>query len=247
VTFEVFVTRFRLTERSRALSANQIRGALGAKLYTQRELYSRWFDPQWSAGPSGYRQPPRPFVLRCRRDELTLITFQHEARTVLSDALTESLQAEIGDRNEVRMPFDGPPARGRLRIEFVTPTALKQSGEIVSEPYFDTLIERLAERVRALGCLYQRWPADLSLTDLVAEADWVDLKRHEWNARTAVRRRSARSGHVHELRGYVGWAEYTGAIGRLLPLLRIGEYTGVGRNTVWGNGEIRIIESSVDE
>jgi CRISPR/Cas system endoribonuclease Cas6 (RAMP superfamily) len=52
---------------------------------------------------------------------------------------------------------------------------------------------------------------------------------------------------MHELRGYAGWAEYSGTVGPFLPLVQIGSYTGVGRNTVWGNGEIRIMKTSLSE
>jgi CRISPR/Cas system endoribonuclease Cas6 (RAMP superfamily) len=67
----------------------------------------------------------------------------------------------------------------------------------------------------------------------------VKLTDFRW-ARTEAFRRSSSTGHLHSIGGFTGWAEYSGPIGKFLPLLQIGRWTGVGRQTVWGKGEIRI-------
>jgi hypothetical protein len=38
----------------------------------------------------------------------------------------------------------------------------------------------------------------------------------------------------------VGEADYEGELGEFLPILRAAEYTGVGRQTVWGKGSIGV-------
>ena len=55
-------------------------------------------------------------------------------------------------------------------------------------------------------------------------------------------RRSTRTGQVHPLGGFAGWAEYEGELAEFLPWLRAAYWTGVGRHTVWGYGAISIEE-----
>jgi hypothetical protein len=40
------------------------------------------------------------------------------------------------------------------------------------------------------------------------------------------------------LGGFVGVAEYEGDLNEFFPYLEIARWTGVGRQTVWGKGEI---------
>jgi CRISPR/Cas system endoribonuclease Cas6 (RAMP superfamily) len=49
------------------------------------------------------------------------------------------------------------------------------------------------------------------------------------------------------LGGFTGEIEYQGELGEFLPWLRAGQWVGVGRQTVWGKGEIRVLESAKDQ
>jgi hypothetical protein len=42
------------------------------------------------------------------------------------------------------------------------------------------------------------------------------------------------------LGGFTGWAEYEGELREFVPYLEAARWTGVGRQTVWGKGEIGI-------
>ena len=53
-------------------------------------------------------------------------------------------------------------------------------------------------------------------------------------------RRSRKTG-THPLGGFVGEAVYEGDAAPFLSLLRVAEITGIGRQTVWGKGEIRVM------
>jgi len=137
----------------------------------------------------------------------------------------------------LRFPIRGPDRRGRIWVRFVTPAELKGEGDVSSKPGFDILIHRLAERIWALGCLYQGWPPEWDYRDLLDLGRTVRLVNWKWN-RTETLRRSSRTGQTHPIGGFTGWAEYEGQVGAFLPLLEIGRWTGVGRQTVWGKGEI---------
>ena len=54
----------------------------------------------------------------------------------------------------------------------------------------------------------------------------------------AIERRSSRTGQTHPLGGFIGNAKYHGDLSEFVPYLRAAEWTGVGRQTVWGKGEI---------
>jgi len=53
-----------------------------------------------------------------------------------------------------------------------------------------------------------------------------------------VERRSSRTGRTHPIGGFIGSAEYEGELAEFVPYLEAARWTGVGRQTVWGKGEI---------
>jgi hypothetical protein len=57
---------------------------------------------------------------------------------------------------------------------------------------------------------------------------------------TDVERRSSRTGQVHPIGGFIGEAEYEGNLTEFVSYLRAARWTGVGRQTVWGKGEIAV-------
>lgn len=227
--------------------------------------YARLFAPRWPAGPSGYRDAPRPFVLRWQSTahvaapgdafsaDFILLDIHQPPWPLLEEAFASAARDGLGPArvrakltalqisDPLRLPLVGEPASGTLRLWFATPIELKESGIIVDEPRFPTLIQRLAERVRALGRLYQRWPRGWHYDNLILEAQAVQLVNWHW-VRSDAFRRSSSNGHVHSIGGFTGWAEYSGPLGKFLPLLEIARWIGVGRQTVWGKGEIRLDE-----
>ena len=283
--FAVTPIRFEFTSEqgppaAPGLETNFLRGALGAALRRTgcapdcvsaercplggRCVYAQFFDPIWSGGPSGYRQAPRPFVLRWAAPpqeggSFTLSLFLFEVNPPL--AILERAVALVAERWDgaklatvrrlpvQRLPIDGKNSQGDLRLLFRTPTELKVQKEILVQPEFLPLITRLAERVWTLGCRYQDWPPPANLGDWLSSGSDVELKDWSW-VRSSGERRSARSGATHSLGGFTGWAEYAGPVGKYLPLLEIASWTGVGRQTVWGKGEVAVesfVSSQPDE
>ncbi|MFL6354423.1 MAG: CRISPR system precrRNA processing endoribonuclease RAMP protein Cas6 [Bryobacteraceae bacterium] len=55
-----------------------------------------------------------------------------------------------------------------------------------------------------------------------------------------IARRSSRTGQVHPISGFTGKAEYEGDLTEFIPYIAAAKWTGVGRQTVWGNGEISV-------
>ena len=68
----------------------------------------------------------------------------------------------------------------------------------------------------------------------------VELRRSDlvWEQ---VKRKSGRTGQVHPIGGFTGEAEYAGDLAEFLPWLRAARWVGVGRQTVWGKGDVRVL------
>jgi len=221
--------------------------------------YRRWFDPQWLDGPSGYRNAPRPFLLRWAgatrpgRLAVDLVLFRTELSSEIEHALLEAISCRGGEQVEafpatkLSFPINlsdlGNRVIHRVRLVFVTPTELKSGDRVLSRPEFLPLIKSASERIWALGRLNQGWPAESPFHNWFEEAREVLLRDWSWQRSEALRR-SARSGTQHSIGGFSGWAEYTGPLSRFVSLFEIARWTGVGRQTVWGKGEIHIESGS---
>ena len=128
---------------------------------------------------------------------------------------------------------------GRLRIEFLTPTEITGGEQVVARPEFATLLARAREPVRALRSLYGEGPLPIDFRASSARGS----SPHD-ALRPSPRpgeQRSGRTGQVHPLGGFVGVAEYEGELGEFIPLVKAAEWTGVGRQTVWGKGATRVV------
>jgi hypothetical protein len=244
---------FRAEERIRfpAMAANKLRGALGFALRD----HDRYFRPKQEKGPSGFADPPRPFVLRAHwlndrtidagesfsfdlhlfvADGGCLAAFTTAFKSMTLDG--SGVQLEAMDDRSIALSFepDNFEAR-RISVEFLTPTELKHQGELVEEPTFPVLFTRIRERICALARFY----SGINLEpDLMNEAAQVSLT-HSSVVHQKAERRSHRTGQTHPLGGFTGTAVYEGALGPFLPWLEAAYWTGVGRQTVWGKGAIR--------
>jgi CRISPR/Cas system endoribonuclease Cas6 (RAMP superfamily) len=133
-----------------------------------------------------------------------------------------------------------PPVKC-LRVRFVTPTELKSGKELADRPEFAILFARLRDRISTLRALYGEGPLEIDFRAMGERAVAIKMKRCEIT-HTAVERRSSRTGQRHPLGGFVGEAEYEGDLGEFVNYLKLGKWVGVGRQTVWGKGEIEVVD-----
>ena len=125
----------------------------------------------------------------------------------------------------------------RIVVRFLTPTELKVDQGIAASPDFPVLFARARDRIATLRSLYGGGPLDLDFRALGDLSQQVRMTRCDVT-RLEAERRSSRTGQTHSLGGFVGEAEYEGNLNAFYPFLRAAEWTGVGRQTVWGKGEI---------
>jgi hypothetical protein len=126
-----------------------------------------------------------------------------------------------------------------VTLRFLTPTELKAEGRVVEEPEFRHLFARIRDRIATLSALYGNGPLMLDFQALGERAGVVILERMDLNWEYASRR-SSRTGQVHPLGGFTGTTEYRGSLAEFLPWLRAAQWVGVGRQTVWGKGDVRV-------
>jgi hypothetical protein len=239
-TFDFYPLRFRFAAwKLRDFSVNTLRGQFGNALKrVDAEAYSRFFAPRAASGPSGFADPPRPFVFRVFGPlEVGLNLFLTREPAI---ELFTQVMAELGTLNSVSgterlcLPLcapDGPI--DRLRVRFLTPTELKGA----ERPEFGVLLARIRDRVSTLRELYGDGPLAIDFRALGERASFVAMTRCEV-ARVSVERVSRGTGQRHSLGGFTGFAEYEGELAEFMPYLEIARWTGVGRQTVWGKGEI---------
>ncbi len=239
-TFDFYPLRFRFAaSKLRDFSVNTVRGQFGSALKrVDAEAYSRFFAPHAALGPSGFADPPRPFVFRVfgplevglnlfltREPAIELFTqAMAEIGTLTSVSGTERLCLPSCARDQ---PID------RVRVRFLTATELKGAGR----PEFGVLLARIRDRVSTLRELYGEGPLAIDFKAFGERASRVSMTRCEL-APVASERISRGTGQRHSLGGFTGFAEYEGDLAEFVPYLEIARWTGVGRQTVWGKGEI---------
>ncbi|MBI5280792.1 MAG: CRISPR system precrRNA processing endoribonuclease RAMP protein Cas6 [Candidatus Solibacter usitatus] len=227
-------------------AANRFRGALGFQL--PEEI----FRPSAQEGPSGLHDRPRPFSLRAHHlDGLSLRPGQAFELSLNLFYADPSPFREAFARLAWAAPLDwsetyhhaglaaepGPPFD--LRVRFLTPTELKPPVPPGSLPPFATLLARACDRISALRAFYGPGPLDVDHAALRAPAGAVDTLGGDLR-HAAAARLSARTGQTHPLGGFTGHVDYAQVPNAFLPWLQAAAFTGVGRQTVWGNGIIAV-------
>jgi hypothetical protein len=179
------------------------------------------------------------------RAELTFVDQLdlNEARVAQVFDGEQFLMRKLAAPNMVELSEKREPV-GRVRVRFVTPTELKAGHQVADRPEFGILFGRLRDRISTLRALYGAGPLEIDFRAMGERAAAVRMTRCKLQ-QTEADRLSSRTGQRHPLGGFVGEAEYEGELGEFLPYLRLGKWVGVGRQTVWGKGEMELQYTTV--
>ena len=143
------------------------------------------------------------------------------------------------------VPLDLTPSitsPDRIRVEFLSPTELKHEHKIANRPEFPILFGRIRDRISTLRQLYGVGPLEIDFQGSNARASAVRMTHCEVRRQESARL-STRTGQSHSIGGFVGTAEYQGDLGEFMPYLEAARWVGVGRQAVWGKGEIAVSSS----
>jgi hypothetical protein len=291
VNFELYAWRFHfvadeVVDFPQAGAGNVLRGAFGSLLrqVSDEAEFRRIFAPVTGAhAPSGFADPPRPFVFRAAHldgrffkagesfhFDLHYFETAEPPFEAIVRSFTKVVEAGLGPLrgrahlacveqlnaagNAVHTAYDGllqdlaaplslslEPTEhiDRLGVQFVTPTELKAGGAIPKHPEFGVLFARVRDRLSTLRAFYGPGPLQIDFAGLRERADLIRTERCDVHVVTAERR-SSRTGQVHQIGGFVGEAEYAGHLSEFFPFLRAAQWTGVGRHSVWGKGQIAV-------
>jgi hypothetical protein len=230
-------------------------------------IYAKAFEPIASArGPSGLADSPRPFALRVRHLDgktfqpgqtfhvdlnlfsldpdilrLLVLTFATLSREGLGPNRAKVELRQVTGTEPLTLSLEpGQQTANKIRVEFLSPTELKHDGQITDRPEFPVLFARIRDRISILRDLYGSGPLEIDFNAIGARAALVQMTDCQMT-HNEVTRRSTRTGQVHSIGGFTGHADYEGDLTEFLPWLEIARYTGVGRQAVWGKGEISTI------
>lgn len=189
--------------------------------------------------PSGLNDLPRPFVFRVRESEIGVHLFLASAVDLVCRVMAD-LDLELAAQPEPLHLSLVTPAGARaiqsaqrLRVRFLTPTELKGT----DTPEFGPLMARIRDRISTLRALYGPGPLDIDFRSFGEHARAVRMTYYEWQP-VHEERISKHTGQRHAIGGFTGFAEYEGPVAEFIPYLEAARWTGVGRQTVWGKGEI---------
>lgn len=128
-----------------------------------------------------------------------------------------------------------------LKIEFLTPVRIKRMRKLEKELKFETIIKNLLRRIWMLSTVYGDENLPFEYTEVIESAkkikaqesklSWFDWERY-----------SRRQDERMKLGGLVGYKIFKGDFKDFLPLLLLGEYIHIGKNTSFGLGKYRIFD-----
>lgn len=133
----------------------------------------------------------------------------------------------------------GKPAQGEVRLKFLSPLTIRKDGRELS--CFDTysFFTSLLRRLTNLNAFYGV-ERNVQIDPHCFIGGVKDLEFRENLKRENLSRYSTRQEKRLDYSGLTGEVILIGDIGTVLLLLRAGEITGVGKNTVFGSGVYKV-------
>ena len=137
----------------------------------------------------------------------------------------------------------GESRRARFRINLESPTRIVVEGRLSSVPTVEDIVTALCRRVFLLRHFHCGGSAEPLSAAFVETARAVRCLQHDlrWSEASRYSTRQERSVPIG---GIVGSLECEGDVGRLQPLLRVGEYVHVGKNATFGLGKLALVEGA---
>jgi len=135
---------------------------------------------------------------------------------------------------------DEDKSKQRVRLAFLTPTAIKSDGVMLKELPFSSFMQNLIGRISMLASFHCDSSLDLDFPSLLDRATSIGVENNSLNWQTWSRF-SGRQKRRMEWGGLVGELDFVGELGEFLPYIRLGEYVHVGKSTAFGLGRYKLV------
>ncbi len=137
-----------------------------------------------------------------------------------------------------QQPGDNPE---RITINLVTPLRILDKNRLVSQLPFHLLMRNILRRISLLGRIHCGSDWNLPYKDILSQAEqevelvdsqtsWYSWERYSNRQRTRM-----------NMGGIIGSLTYQGNITPFLPLILLGQFTHIGKNTTFGLGKYFLI------
>lgn len=123
-----------------------------------------------------------------------------------------------------------------IKIKFLTPVKIKYEGRLLSVIEFHHLIRALLRRIYLLSIFWCDYEMKIEWESLIKESEKVKISKCELKWQDYIRY-SSRQKQKMKIGGVTGMVEYKGEINKFLPILKLGEFIHVGKNTSFGLGK----------
>lgn len=125
-------------------------------------------------------------------------------------------------------------------IAFDTPVRIVSGKGLFDDLPFQQLIRFLVRRFSLVTQVYTDYTLDWNLEELLEKASEVRTLAQEWNTINFTRYSMNHKDNKLELPSKKGWALYEGAMSSFVPILEVGKYLQVGKNTTIGFGHFEV-------
>jgi len=138
----------------------------------------------------------------------------------------------------IKISFDDIKEINEIKIKFLTPTRIKTVGKTM-DITFQTLIKSLIRRLTGLLLFYTDKKLECNFDEIINESEKISIKSS--NLKRVEIERLTQQKNIVKLSGVTGEIIYQGELTKFYPLLKIGEYIHIGRNTTFGLGKYEIV------
>ncbi|MCK4260570.1 MAG: CRISPR system precrRNA processing endoribonuclease RAMP protein Cas6 [Halanaerobiales bacterium] len=129
----------------------------------------------------------------------------------------------------------------KIRLKILTPMLLKANKAWVKKLEFEYLMRNILRRLSSLNVFYGTDVPSINYPELLKQSKEIQLTKDRTSWRNWTRYSSRQDQQV-EMYGLLGEVYYTGNLKPFLPYLILGQYCYVGKNTVFGQGNYKIIK-----
>jgi len=128
-----------------------------------------------------------------------------------------------------------------IKLNFITPTRILYNGKLIDDLPFHIFIKNLIRRIWLILYFHHKIDLPLNYNELIDSSLNVDIKNnnlywYDWERYSSTQNTKIKLG------GFKGVITYTGDLEIFIPLIFIGSYIHIGKQTSFGLGKYEIIK-----